>query len=579
LEPPSASLAELGLIHQADYISAVQRLSLFADDPMTRAEATAWGLGRGDCPAFLGMHDVSAAIAGGSLHAVRGVLDGSFQHAFNPAGGLHHAMANLASGFCIYNDAAVGIADAVQRSEARVLYLDFDVHHGDGVQAAFYDEPRVLTLSFHETGRHLFPGTGSVYELGEGLGRGFSLNLPVQPFTEDGSWLAAIEELVPLVAERMTPDLIVSQHGCDTHAWDPLAHVRLSTRAYAAQTRLVHELAHRVAGGRWVALGGGGYDWVRVVPRSWSIVWAEMSGRALPEKIPEDWTARWSAVAEREQFSPMVTTFLDDVDAWPAVSRRVEIEQENRDLVETVRDLAAPALLRQAFSGYRAGVRPPGGKRLIQQLGGSYLESRAEAIDTPRGRVELREFCPPSLLERLKPDPGLSAFVRRPESEYELLRKIAANPRCALNVAHTTDGVIVGQVTLAEGEYWWADLDRVLELSLETSRGWRRMGIAGQLLRFTVAPEWVEEVILVAVGLVWHWDVEGMDGGAWSYRAMLRRMFERHGFEVMATAEPNVRMSQENILLVRVGTRTPPAARVAFEEALTTRPAARRAAG
>ncbi len=348
LAPPAANDAELSLIHAPAYVDAVRRLSLFADDPLMRPETDRWGLGRGDTPAFVGMHEASAAIVGGSVHAVAGVLAGSFAHAFHPAGGLHHALPERASGFCVYNDAAVAIARAVQEHDARVLYLDFDAHHGDGVQAAFYDDPRVLTFSIHETGRHLFPGTGFVYELGEGPGRGYSLNLPVEPFTEDGSWMAALELLLPSLAEWFGPDLIVSQHGCDSHAWDPLTHLALSTRAYVAQARLVHRLAHEHARGRWVALGGGGYDWVRVVPRSWSIVWSEMSGRDLPEALPPEWLERWSAAAEEHGFVPPVGRFVDDPDAWRPVPRRSEIERENHARAETLRELAMPALLRHA---------------------------------------------------------------------------------------------------------------------------------------------------------------------------------------------------------------------------------------
>ena len=341
LAPPDATPEELALVHRPHYLEAVQRLSLFADDPMILGEAERWGMGRGDSPAFPGMHEVSAGIAGGSVHAVAGVFSGEFEHAFNPMGGLHHALPDRASGFCIYNDPAIGIAGALREREIRVLYLDFDAHHGDGVQVAFYDDPRVLTFSIHETGRHLFPGTGFLFELGEGEGRGFSLNLPVEPFTEDDSWLAALDRLVPAMAERFAPDLIVSQHGCDSHAWDPLTHLRLSTRAYIAQAKLVHQLAHRLADGRWVALGGGGYDWVRVVPRSWSAIWAEMSGRQLPERIPAEWVAAWSEEGRRQEFWPLPERFADDPSEWPAVPRRAEIERENGDRVEELRKLAS----------------------------------------------------------------------------------------------------------------------------------------------------------------------------------------------------------------------------------------------
>ena len=332
-----ASNEELYLVHDAEYVAAVERLDLFGDAMPMAGEARRWGLGPGDCPAFAGMHAVSALIAGGSLHALRAVMDGGTQHAFNPAGGLHHAMADRASGFCIYNDPAVAIADALRHGDVRVLYLDFDAHHGDGVQAAFYSDPRVLTFSIHETGRHLFPGTGFVEELGEGAGRGYSLNLPVEPFTEDGSWLECLALLLEPMAQWFRPDVIVSQHGCDSHAWDPLTHLRISTRAFARQAQMVHTLAHQVTDGRWLALGGGGYDWVRVVPRSWSIIWAEMSGQALPEEVPPPWRDRWAPDAERHGFWPMTELLEDETETWPSTPRRAEIEHANRAQAATLR--------------------------------------------------------------------------------------------------------------------------------------------------------------------------------------------------------------------------------------------------
>jgi acetoin utilization protein AcuC len=165
------------------------------------------------------------------------------------------------------------------------------------------------------------------------------LNLPVEPFTEDGSWLDALDLLLPAMASAFAPDLIVSQHGCDSHAWDPLTHLRLSTRAFAAQARLVHQLAHAVAGGRWVATGGGGYDWARVVPRSWVILWADMSGQPLPVELPSAWVSAWTDAATREGFMPMPSALHDDPEAWGPVPRRAAIEQANRERAEAVHRL------------------------------------------------------------------------------------------------------------------------------------------------------------------------------------------------------------------------------------------------
>jgi acetoin utilization protein AcuC len=329
---PPATSDELRLIHDAAYIQAVETL-----DTSGMYGKTPWGPGPSDTPAFSGMHQASALIAGGSIHAVRSIFDGHLEHAFNPAGGLHHAMRDRASGFCVYNDPALAIAAVLAEHDARVLYLDFDVHHGDGVQAAFYADPRVLTLSIHETGRYLFPGTGYPDEIGRAAGTGYSVNLPVQPYTEDDSWLQLVNGLVPRIAEAFAPDLIVSQHGCDSHAWDPISHVCLSTRAYAAQARLVHELAHRLAGGRWLATGGGGYDWARVVPRSWALIWSEMSGQMLPSALPQAWLDRWRGPAEQADFTPMPRTFDDDTSDWPLIEHRSEIERANQAMADELR--------------------------------------------------------------------------------------------------------------------------------------------------------------------------------------------------------------------------------------------------
>jgi len=321
------------------------------------------------------MHEVSVRIAGGTLVALSAVMGlpegGTFAaederpvHIFHPAGGLHHAWAERASGFCIYNDIAVGVAHVLRASEAKVLYIDFDAHHGDGVQRAFYDEPRVMTVSFHETGRYLFPGTGDVIELGNGTGRGYSVNIPLQPFTEDDSYIEVMNALLAPLVISFAPDVIISQHGCDTHVWDPLTHLCLTMRGIQAQVKLAHQLADTYCQGRWVAVGGGGYDLYRVVPRAWSMVWAEMSGQALPVSLPEDWVARWRPVwlgveeqeAQAQQAmgkpsapSNFPTTFLDRLEDFPAQPRRWTISSTNRHTVALVRHLVVSPSIRHAF--------------------------------------------------------------------------------------------------------------------------------------------------------------------------------------------------------------------------------------
>jgi acetoin utilization protein AcuC len=308
LAPEPASDAELGWIHEASYLATVKAAS---GQPFGASGA---GLGPGDTPAFAGIHDASAAVAGGSLRAMEAILRGDVEHAFHPGGGLHHAMPDRAAGFCVYNDPALAIARARQDG-LRVLYVDLDVHHGDGVQAIHWNDPGVVTLSIHETGRALFPGTGFVDELGGPDARGSKVNVPLDPGTGERGWLAALERVLPVLAEEHRPEVVVSQHGSDGHAWDPLAHLRLTTTAMGAAARLVDATAHRWAGGRWLATGGGGYDAYRVVPRAWSLVWLAGAHRAPPSETPAAWRERWAGEADRYGQSPVPKRFEDEPNA------------------------------------------------------------------------------------------------------------------------------------------------------------------------------------------------------------------------------------------------------------------------
>lgn len=341
LAPAPADDADLLRCHTAAYVAAVRR---FSADPFRLPEA---GIGPGDDPPFAGMHEAASAVAGGSMQAMAAILRGDVEHAFHPGGGLHHAMADRASGFCIYDDPALAIAVA-RAAGLRVLYLDFDVHHGDGVQALHRGDPGVLTFSIHETGRSLFPGTGDVDELGEGSAAGTSANLPLDAGTGEAGWLAAIRRVVPELAAAFGPDVIVSQHGADSHAWDPLAHLRNSVTAMGAAARLADELAHRHAGGRWLATGGGGYDAYRVVPRAWAQVWLAGAHREAPRETPLAWRQRWAAEAERYGQAPLPERFDDEpnvglpADATPGPDRRAS------EMADLVRELTVPALLRAA---------------------------------------------------------------------------------------------------------------------------------------------------------------------------------------------------------------------------------------
>lgn len=286
LEPAEATDAELARLHDAAFVRDVRS---FSADPWQPPRS---GIGPGDTPPFQGMHEAAATIAGGSIKAARRIAGGEARHGFNPGGGLHHAMADRAGGFCIYND--IALAAAVARDAGhRVLYVDLDVHHGDGTQALFWDDPAVLTLSIHETGRSLFPGTGFPSEQGGPAARGTAVNIPLEPFSGDPSWLDAVETSLPALAAAFRPTFLVSQHGCDSHVWDPLAHLRVTTDAYARATRLLDRVAHEHCEGRWLASGGGGYDAYRVVPRSWALVHLAQAHREVPDAMPADWIERW----------------------------------------------------------------------------------------------------------------------------------------------------------------------------------------------------------------------------------------------------------------------------------------------
>lgn len=314
LAPEPTDDAALARLHERAYIETVKRFSVDPDRPPER------GVGPGDVPAFAGMHEASSAVAGGSLAAMAAILAGEARHAFHPGGGLHHAMAGGASGFCVYDDVALAVAMARDAGH-RVLYLDFDVHHGDGVQALFWDDPHVLTLSIHESGETLFPGSGAIRERG---GHGASgpavdlpsalgtvVNLPMVAGTGDASWLAAIEAVVPAVAEAFRPTVLVTQHGCDSHLLDPLAHLRLTTAAYRRATLLADEVAHRWCDGRWLATGGGGYDVYRVVPRSWALVWLAQAHAEPPAATPPEWRQRWASEAEQWRQAPPPEWLID----------------------------------------------------------------------------------------------------------------------------------------------------------------------------------------------------------------------------------------------------------------------------
>ncbi len=279
LPPRRATLQELELVHSRRYIDLVRRLS----DPSRRADVPPEdiddaGFGSADNPISDELHEGAALVAGATLVAAQAIESGAALHAFSPAGGLHHAHRERASGFCTYNDPAIA-CQWLKDQGHRVAYVDVDVHHGDGVEHIFQADPDVLTISLHESGRYLFPGTGFPNDCGVGPGRGTAANLPFAPFTWDEPWLDGFDKVVPAVLRRFKPTVLVTQDGCDTHYLDPLAHLVATTRIWPHVGRIFHELAHELCEGRWLALGGGGYAIYEVVPRAWTLLFAEMVER------------------------------------------------------------------------------------------------------------------------------------------------------------------------------------------------------------------------------------------------------------------------------------------------------------
>jgi acetoin utilization protein AcuC len=281
----SATDDEILAVHDEEFVATVKGID---SGELPESAGLHFGLGIPDNPIFRNMHVASAAVCGASIVAAEAVASGDFEHSFNPAGGLHHARRREASGFCIYDDPAAAIAKLLDlQPEWRVMYVDVDVHHGDGVQWIFYEEPRVLTVSFHQSGRYLYPGTGFEDETGTGDARGTAANVPLMPFSGNEDYIWALEQVVPRLAEAFRPQVLVTQLGADTHHGDPLANLGLTMTAYPVIAGLLHSTAHENAEGRWVATGGGGYQAETVVPKVWTIHFAEMCG--TPDVVPEDW--------------------------------------------------------------------------------------------------------------------------------------------------------------------------------------------------------------------------------------------------------------------------------------------------
>ena len=315
--PERAELDEIARFHSREYIEILRAVS--AGDWVPHAAR--YGLGPGDNPIFPGLWEAAQLGAGGSLLAARLVADGEATRAFHFAGGLHHAMPGRASGFCYVNDAVLAIMRLRQRG-LRVAYVDIDAHHGDGVQFAFYDDPNVLTVSTHERGDRLFPGTGFVVEMGEGAGLGYSVNLPLQPLTDDAVYHEAFEAVVPPLVTAFKPDALVIQLGIDSHRTDPLTHLSLTVQGFTRAVKRLLPLAPRV-----VALGGGGYDLTNVA-RAWTAAWAAMNDVELPLDLPRE------SHRDMQRLGLGTLSLNDPVEVLPPDTRRWAEEYARRQVGE-----------------------------------------------------------------------------------------------------------------------------------------------------------------------------------------------------------------------------------------------------
>lgn len=284
LRPEVAADETLESVHDADFVTAVKAAA-------AGTAAPDFGLGTEDVPIFADIHDSAARIAQGSWECAEAVRTGRAVRAVNFAGGMHHASRNRASGFCVYNDAAVAVQRLLDTGTQRVVYLDVDAHHGDGTQSIFWDDPRVMTISLHQTGVSLFPGTGFPNEIGGAQADGTAVNLALPPTTRDAGWLRAFHAVVPALVAAFEPEVIVSQHGCDSHHLDPLTDLSLSIDAQRQVALDIAVLAEELCENRWIATGGGGYEIFRVVPRSWAHLCAVVGGSPIPlrTQVPGSW--------------------------------------------------------------------------------------------------------------------------------------------------------------------------------------------------------------------------------------------------------------------------------------------------
>jgi acetoin utilization protein AcuC len=331
VSPPEATREDILTVHDRSLVDAVQKASAGA----ARTDYFRFGLDTPDVPLFPDMDESARILCGGTLHAAHLISSDHASVVLQFGGGLHHARFAESSGFCVYNDLSIAITH-FRRRGLRVAYIDIDVHHGDGVQALHYEDPDVLTISLHESGRYLYPGTGFVRELGEKDGRGYSLNVPLEPGTTDSSFIECFDLVVPHALSWFQPDVIVAQCGADAHYRDPLADLALTTHAFETVLRRIVDLADRHAGGRLLATLGGGYD-ADPTARIWAMLTMLLSGRDLPRELPSEYVNGWS-----ERLGRKLTSTLHDPHGEIEHQGRASAERQNRLNAKRLMELAPP---------------------------------------------------------------------------------------------------------------------------------------------------------------------------------------------------------------------------------------------
>ncbi len=332
VEPHPATREEVRSVHLESFVRRVEAAGRGEHSP----DFDHYGLGTADTPIFPGMDEAARWLVGGTLTAARMVASGQAREVLQLGGGLHHAQKDLASGFCVYNDLSVAIRHLTQQG-LRVAYVDIDVHHGDGVQWIHYDEAEVLTFSIHESGRYLYPGTGHTHEIGKAGGTGRKLNIPLEPFTEDDSYLEVLQMGLEPALHWFRPDVMVIQCGADAHYLDPLAEILLTTRAYGKIFPLLRQYAAEFAGGRAVYTLGGGYS-LDATSRIWALLYLTLQGLPLPDHLPEAWLRHWGT-----RLGHFLThTLFDPEGCYAEIPRKPEIERRNRQVTARMHEAVRP---------------------------------------------------------------------------------------------------------------------------------------------------------------------------------------------------------------------------------------------